>query len=110
MGEVFTAADIILFPTRSEPFGNVVVEAWREHVPIISSDIEGPAWLIDDGVNGLLCEADNDDMFEAAVRQLMDSPALMKNLADEGHRKLETAFSTDAVVQAYQQLFNEVSQ
>jgi glycosyltransferase involved in cell wall biosynthesis len=110
MGEVFTAADIILFPTRSEPFGNVVVEAWREQVPIISSDIEGPAWLIDDGVNGLLCEADNGDMFETAVRRLMDSPTLRQKLVSAGLRKLETSFSADAVVQAYQQLFNEVSQ
>lgn len=108
MGEVFSAADIILFPTRSEPFGNVVVEAWRERVPIISSDIEGPAWLIDDGVNGLLCEVDNDDLFERAVRRLMDSPVLMSELAGEGYGKLEASFSTDAVVQAYQQLFNGV--
>jgi len=108
MGEVFSAADVILFPTRSEPFGNVVVEAWREEVPIITSDIEGPAWLIDHEVNGLLCEKDNEAMFEAAVRKLKESPELAEQLIKNGRQKLDTSFSADCVVQAYQQLFQEL--
>lgn len=108
MGEVFSTADVILFPTRSEPFGNVVVEAWREEVPIITSDIEGPAWLIDHEVNGLLCEKDNEAMFEAAVRKLKKSPKLTEQLIKNGRKKLDTSFSADCVVQAYQQLFQEL--
>ncbi|MEZ5536107.1 MAG: glycosyltransferase [Thiolinea sp.] len=105
MGRVFAAADVILFPTRSEPFGNVVVEAWRERVPIISSDIEGPGWLIDHQINGLLCGKDNINEFEQALRQLMDSAELRGQLVAEGYKKLEQSFSTEAVVAAYRQLF-----
>ena len=105
MGDVYRATDVIVYPTRSEPFGNIVLEAWREHVPIVASNIEGPAWLIDHEVHGLLCEKDNLDDFANAVQRLLDQPKLREKLTIEGNRKLEKEFSTQAIVSKYIQFF-----
>ncbi|PUE00873.1 MAG: glycosyl transferase [Candidatus Sedimenticola endophacoides] len=52
-------ADIVAFPSRREANGNVVHEAFSAGVPIIASMTDGPSWLIEDGVDGLLFPIDD---------------------------------------------------
>ncbi len=106
MGDVYQATDVVVYPTRSEPFGNIVLEAWRERVPIVASNIEGPAWLIDHEVHGLLCEKDDLTGFVNAVQRLLDQPRLRAKLTHEGSEKLEKYFSTDAIVSTYLEFFD----
>jgi len=105
MGDVYRVTDVVVYPTRSEPFGNIVLEAWRERVPIVSSDIEGPAWLIDHEIHGLLCKKDDLNGFVTAVQRLLDQPLLRGRLIEAGSEKLEKEFSTEAIVSQYHQFF-----
>lgn len=57
--------DFLLFPSASETFGIVGIEALYSGVPVISSAVGGKKDYIKDGVNGLLFKKDNiDDMVE----------------------------------------------
>ncbi|MDP0490488.1 MAG: glycosyltransferase [Verrucomicrobiota bacterium JB023] len=109
MGEVYRLADVVLFPTRSEPFGNVIVEAWRQRVPIVTSNLEGPAWLVDEGETGLLCEKNDVEAFTDAVKRVLADGELANRLVANGGRVLEERFSTEAIVAAYQKLFSELT-
>lgn len=53
----YGAADALAFPTLYEPFGNVVLEAMACALPVITSAKAGAAELIEDGVNGYVCDA-----------------------------------------------------
>src|SRR5258706_13129845 len=50
---VLAAADIFVCPSRHEPLGNVVIEAFAQGLPVIATASQSPKALIEDGLNGL---------------------------------------------------------
>ena len=62
ISEFLNLADILVCPSRHEPFGNVVVDGWAHKVPVIASDTGGPGALIRNKINGLKFQ--NEDFFD----------------------------------------------
>jgi glycosyltransferase involved in cell wall biosynthesis len=62
----FASADCFVFPSRSETFGNVILEALASGLPVASVPAPGPIDLIQDGVNGSL----GDDLQQGCLRAL----------------------------------------
>lgn len=60
----FASADYFVFPSRTETFGNVILEALASGLPVASVPAPGPADLIRDGHNGAV----DHDLFEACMR------------------------------------------
>jgi glycosyltransferase involved in cell wall biosynthesis len=56
---VYASSDIFLFPSSTETFGNVVLEAQSSGLPVIGAKAGGVQHLICDGENGFLCEPKN---------------------------------------------------
>lgn len=106
--ELFAAADISVFPSRAEPFGNVVVESWGQRVPIIAARSVGPVWLIEDGVDGLLFDIDNVEQLTGHIQTLLQQPELGARLIEAGHCKLQQHFSKESIVQQYIAMFESV--
>jgi glycosyltransferase involved in cell wall biosynthesis len=63
----------MLFPSRFDTFGCAVLEALSCGLPVACYPVKGPADLVQDGVNGLLCE-DPQDMAEK-VTTFLQAPA-----------------------------------
>lgn len=106
--ELFAAADISVFPSRVEPFGNVVVESWGQRVPLIAARSVGPAWLVEDGVDGLLFDIDNVEQLTQHIRTMIDNPELGDRLVEAGFSKLEHQFSRECIVKRYIAMFDDV--
>jgi UDP-glucose:(heptosyl)LPS alpha-1,3-glucosyltransferase len=60
MAPWYAAADLLVLPTRYEPFGNVVVEALACGLPVITTAVAGASVAVQPGVNGLLHERPDD--------------------------------------------------
>ena len=58
-GALLRAADVCVLPSRWEPFGTVMLEAWAAGTPLVAAASQGPAALIEDGANGLLVPVDD---------------------------------------------------
>lgn len=100
-----SASDIFVMPSSHEPLGNVILEAWAQEKPVISSKSEGPMWFMKDGRDGLLVEIDDVDGYTKAMSRLIGDAALAKSIAAGGHATLMAQFSEDAVVSSYMELF-----
>lgn len=57
--KLLAQADLFILPSRYEGLGLVVLESMASGVPVIASNIDGPAELISNGQNGLLFESEN---------------------------------------------------
>jgi glycosyltransferase involved in cell wall biosynthesis len=68
------AGTLMLFPSRFDTFGCAVLEALSCGLPVACYPVKGPADLVADGVNGLVC-SDVRDLAERAVAYLEASPA-----------------------------------
>ena len=62
---VAAAADLFLFCSRTDTYGQVIVEAQASGLPVVAVDEGGPASLIEDRQTGWLCEADADRLASA---------------------------------------------
>jgi len=98
---LFAAADLFLCPSRHEPLGNVVIEAWAQSLPVIAAASQGPRQLIDDGTDGLLVPIDDAAAMAAAIRRLLAEPHRAEALAGQGRRAFEARFTEAAVVARY---------
>ena len=105
---LYRAADVCVFPSRYEPLGNVVIQAWAHELPIVAAASQGPAALIHDGEDGLLTPVDDAEALAAAVRRLLDAPTLRLRLTRRGHERVEAGFSEAAVAARWRALFADL--
>lgn len=100
------AADIFVMPSSHEPLGNVILEAWAQRKPVISSKSEGPLWFMKDVEDGLLVDIGDVEGYTKAIRRLLDEAALAEKVAAGGNATLMGQFSEEAVVSSYLELFS----
>ena len=93
MAEVYGRADLLLFPTRYESFGLVVIEAMAAGLPVIVSDDIGPG-IVTDGRNGVVIAGHDPSRYAAALRRLAD-PAVRATMA-EANREDVQRFSIES--------------
>jgi len=105
---LFDLADVCVFPSRFEPLGNVVLEAWATNTPIVAAASQGPSWLIQDGDNGLLFEVDHVAQCAAQVNRLLGDAQLAARLVAQGQRKFADEFSMEVIMARYKALFTEL--
>jgi glycosyltransferase involved in cell wall biosynthesis len=80
LADVYASSDVFLFPSRTDTYGQVVVEAQASGLPVVAVGEGGPLSLIRDRQTGWLCDPDPDQL-AAAVAQLAASPFLRERLA-----------------------------
>ncbi len=99
------ASDVFAMASSHEPLGNVVLEAWAQRVPVVSTRAEGPQWFMRHEENGLLVDIGDVDGFVDGFRKILSRPALAETLVAGGARTLIDQFSEEAVTSAYLNLF-----
>ena len=83
LARAYAAADVFLFASRTDTFGQVVLEAQASGLPVVAVAEGGPLTLIEDRVSGLLCPAEERALAQA-VLELADSSALRRRIARAG--------------------------
>jgi glycosyltransferase involved in cell wall biosynthesis len=102
-------ADAFVCPSRHEPLGNVILEAWNHGCPVISTRNEGASELITEGETGLLCDyGDHAGMARVIERMLTASTATRAGLARAGNAHLQRHFSQKTIVDAYLGLYRNL--
>jgi phosphatidylinositol alpha-mannosyltransferase len=81
---------------RNESFGIVLVEAMAAGLPVVASDIPGYREVVRDGVEGLLVPPSDPVALAAALREVLDDPALAARLGAAG-RERARSYSWDTV-------------
>ena len=95
---LLAAATILLCPSRLEPLGNVVLEAFSAGRPVLAAAADGPRELIEPERNGLLVPIDDDRSLADAVTRLLDDPALAAALARQARLDYERFHARDIVL------------
>jgi len=106
---LMNASNALACPSRIEPFGNVIVEAWARSLPVVAAASAGPSWLIKSGDNGLLAPAGDASALAASLRSVLDDDALANRLAAAGRASYQREFGEEAVVRRYLDLFERIA-
>ena len=100
---------MLVAPSRIEPLGNTIIEAWAAQKPVIAASSDGPRELIQDNVTGLLVPVEDAVALAAALRRLAGDAALRARLAAGGHARYESEFGEASVIAAYRDIFSRVA-
>ena len=84
LADFYASLDVFAFPSRTDTFGNVILEAQASGVPCVVTNEGGPQFLIEDGVTGVT--ARDNQHFCAAIATLMREPDARKNMAAAARR------------------------
>lgn len=105
----FHLADVCVCPSRHEPLGNVILEAWAHRAPVVSTDTAGGRELICHEANGLLVPVERPDRLAAAIREVLAaSPRSRSRLVRNGCETLVRGHSKDAVLEGYLAMYEDL--
>ncbi|MGZ4278960.1 MAG: glycosyltransferase, partial [Solirubrobacteraceae bacterium] len=86
LADAYASADLFLFASRTDTFGQVLLEAQASGLPVVAVAEGGPCSIVEDGVTGRLCPPDARALADAVV-ELAAAPLQRERLA---HKALET--------------------
>src|SRR6202011_3886324 len=86
LAAAYASADVFAFPSTTDTFGNVIIEAQASGVPVVVSDSGGPKELVEDRANGLITKSHDVDDFTRAVRELIVDPQLRQQMGSRARQ------------------------
>jgi glycogen synthase len=106
LGEL-ASADVLVVPSRFEPFGIVLLEAMAARLPIVATRVGGIPEVVTDRESALLVAANDPAELASALEAVLTDPPLAARLAAEGRRRVER-FSWPRLLPDYVALFHEL--
>ncbi|MEM7046824.1 MAG: glycosyltransferase [Pseudomonadota bacterium] len=102
--------DLVVIPSRVEPLGNVVLDAWGHQRAVIASDVGGLSWLIDHERNGLLVPPENPEALADAIRRGLEDHHLITRLIQQGSQTFQDRFTAQRVIPQWINLIDRLRQ
>ncbi|BDU60559.1 glycosyl transferase family 1 [Candidatus Rickettsia kotlanii] len=100
----FKQIDIFCLPSLHEPFGIIVLEAMEASVPIVSTDTEGPAAILNDTQDGLICKAGSAEDLAEKIVYLIENPIKAKEFSKNAYLTLKQNYDIKVVSEKLQHI------
>ena len=93
--KLFQEADVLVLPSHTEAMPMSVLEAFGFGLPVVATDVGGLPELVEDGVNGLLCQKGDHAALADSLYRLLTDDALYERCSSAARTRIETQFSLD---------------
>jgi glycosyltransferase involved in cell wall biosynthesis len=88
LARAYASADVFVFPSTTDTFGNVIIEAQASGLPVIVSDLGGPKELVEDRVNGLVTKAHDAGDVARAITLLVGDSKLRTRMGEKARQSV----------------------
>jgi glycosyltransferase involved in cell wall biosynthesis len=102
------AFDVFFQPSLWEAMSVAVLEAMAAGKPVVATRVGENPEILEDGVEGLLVDPKDIDGMAAALRRLVDNPALRQRLGQAAALTVSRRFTVDQMARTYEQLYLDV--
>ena len=109
-GALLAGCEILVCPSRHEPLGNVVIEAFSARRPVVAAAVAGPVEVIDPGRTGLLVPPEDPARLAAAIRTVLADQGLASGLAEAGRAEWARSFAEAPVVARWQDAMRMIAE
>jgi glycosyltransferase involved in cell wall biosynthesis len=107
LSQLYASCDLFLFPSRTETFGNVVLEAMASGLPVVGYNAGGVGDILGQSRAGVACDPGDREGLAQACLALLKSPGRARRLAGQGLResaKRSWGAINGALIQDYRDL------
>src|SRR5688500_6574968 len=105
---LLSALDLLISPSRSEPFGLSIVEGMACGVPVIATRSEGALEILEDGVTGKLLASGHPDELAAAIVSLLEDEEKRRRFVAQALEVVSEKFALESMVSATEQLYENL--
>lgn len=102
MPAFYRACNIVCVPSKAEPFGRVVIEAFASGTPVVATGVGGITEVISNGQNGLHTDFGNGDALVTSITGVLENCELADSLTHRARTDFESLYSLDAHKRAIQ--------
>lgn len=106
---LYRLADIYVLSSVSEGFSLTTVEAMASSLPVVTTDCIGPREIIDNGIDGIVVEKRDPDLFGEAILQLLNDKELSRSMGAAARKKVEQRYSINKSIEKFQELFSTLA-
>jgi glycosyltransferase involved in cell wall biosynthesis len=107
VGDYLAAFDVFVYPSRHEGLGSVLLDAMQFGLPIVATAVGGIPEIIEQRVNGMLCQPDDIDGLAAAVVTLRDDIDLRTRMGMLNRARAQL-YSPEQMTTQYERIYDEV--
>ena len=104
----YAMADVFVFPTWREGFGNVAMEAASMELPVVVAASIGSVDTIVDGLTGFLFAPRNSLDLANKLRQMIKNPELCKRMGRAGRRRVIEEFDLEGISQGHLSIYRKL--
>ncbi len=104
---LFKSADLIAVPSRNEPFGIVILEAWSASKAVVATRTGGPAEFVRHKDTGWTVPCDADSI-SGGLNSVLTDVGLGKRMGVAGRREAETRFSWETIASETEAVYNSI--
>jgi glycosyltransferase involved in cell wall biosynthesis len=108
VAELLWGCTVFVLPSKSEPFGIVIIEAMACRKPVVASRVGGIPEIIENGENGIMVDPHDPSGLARAIEILLKNPDLRESLGAKGHRTVQQRFTHEAMGRQYHSLFTRL--
>lgn len=105
----FSAADLVVLPSRSEGLPTAACEAAASGRPLVATAVGGTPEIVADGETGLLVPSEDPAALAAAIGALMDDPTRRAALGAAARMRAEERFTWQANARAMDAIYRELA-
>ncbi len=105
----YASADLFVFPSLSETFGNVIIEALAAGLPVVAYAEGAAREHLIDGVNGYCIDSGDAVAFIDAAVRLASNPGLIRHMGRAAHVGM-AGLSPEAVIRDFETLLREMAE
>ena len=106
--QIMENADIMFLPSLSEGLSLASLEGLRAGLAFLASRIPGVEGVIEDNVNGTLCDPVRPFEFGAGLKRLIDDPAILMRMQAES-RQRANAFDSERMIDGYERELRRIA-
>jgi glycogen synthase len=107
LANLYKSTDVVCVPSRNEPFGIVVLEAWAAGKPVVATRTGGPGELITHGYNGYLVYGNPPSIFWG-INEIFHNFAHARWMGQNGRTKAAYSFSWDVIAEQTEEIYHEL--
>ncbi len=108
MGEALNSLDLLILPSLEERCSRVLLESLACGKAVVATRVGGTPEIIEDGVNGILVDAENEKQIAKAVLKLLKNDGLREKFGMNGRMKAEKNFNITENINRMKKLFQEI--